>query len=40
MMSSKMVFLFFIILCLSHCSVNTGTEIELHGKKYILDWVE
>ena len=28
------------ILCLSHCSVNTGTEVELHGKKYILDWAE
>jgi len=26
-----------LTLCLSHCGVNTGTEIELHGKKYILD---
>ena len=30
---SKLIF----ILCLSHCSINTGTEVELHDKKYILD---
>ena len=36
----KKIIYILIILCLSHCSVNTGTEIELHGKKYILDWVE
>ena len=38
-MIKKIIFIL-IILCLSHCSVNTGTEVELHGKKYILDWVE
>ena len=36
---SKLIFIL-IILCLSHCSINTETEVELHGKKYILDWVE
>ena len=33
----KKLILIIAVLCLSHCSVNTGTEIELHGKKYILD---
>jgi hypothetical protein len=32
----KLIFIL-IIFCLSHCSVNTGTEVELNGKKYILD---
>jgi hypothetical protein len=32
----KIIYILFI-LCLSHCSVNTGTEVELNGKKYILD---
>jgi len=35
-MIKKLIFIL-IILCLSHCSVNTGTEVELNGKKYILD---
>ena len=36
MTREKLIFIL-IILCLSHCSVNTGTEVELHDKKYILD---
>ena len=33
----KKIIYILIILCLSHCSVNTGTEVELNDKKYILD---
>ena len=33
---SKLIFII-AILCLSHCSINTTTEVELHDKKYILD---
>jgi hypothetical protein len=37
-MIKSLMSILILTLCLSHCGkVNTGTEIELHGKKYILD---
>ena len=38
-MIKKLIFIT-AILCLSHCSVNTGTEIKLNDKEYILDWAK
>jgi|13_taG_2_1085334.scaffolds.fasta_scaffold148669_2 hypothetical protein len=36
-MIKSLMSILIIILCLSHCGVNTGTRIKLHGVKYILD---
>ena len=36
-MTRSLMSILILPLCLSHCGVNTGTEIELHDKKYTLD---